>query len=214
MCGTHLCRHIVCYTLLSTTTKSLNFVYKWKSLPPRWEPISERAVMLGLMPMAGCCWPKLRTIIIFYNQILHLIFFIDYPFKFRLFLQSTSSHYYNCPSSRSTSKYILPTIPPSTKFLEKIARSTQEDSMSSIAMMLLEWMINEFDCDNVAWANNQDAQAQWSPCKQASKQEVRLHESAWTRLISWYWQWLWWTIKNFDCDDDHNKQWKFWSWWC
>ena len=47
-------------------------------LPPRCELISERAVELGLMPMAVCCWPRLEQLEIWFfffnfNSAVHLI---------------------------------------------------------------------------------------------------------------------------------------------
>jgi hypothetical protein len=66
------------------SVNTLVFADKWTYLPPRWEHISERAVGLDIVPMASCCWPRIKAIkhkIIFFLQpFLYLAFCINYAF--------------------------------------------------------------------------------------------------------------------------------------
>jgi hypothetical protein len=137
------------------------------------------------MPMAICCWAKLRTfrnliaILIIHNLFIHhFVYFFQLRFLWAAF-EDLSGHYYNSRSEFGPSLHLCP---PPTKIPGENASCTREGSRSliaweclnkqydqsltnnqdhqiwssSIATMSLEQTIDKFNCDKVAWTNNQD----------------------------------------------------------
>ena len=94
----HLHRHDVCYVQDNTTSQRTQLIYScWNvnKIPPKCEPIFERAEELGLTPMAVSFWLKVEQ---FENNIILLfIFSLQLSFTYTTSVDPflPSGHYYN-----------------------------------------------------------------------------------------------------------------------